>query len=122
MKTKEEPKKRKTRQEILDHKERLRTIENRFLQMNIPARSFCFSHNFTVYPAVQRDGRLKLFKQHHEHFLPVDAKTYSQYEKSEQMEMCAVMDETYEAFYEKHKSKGKGRYREIQNKSINNSQ
>ena len=120
MTNKTEKKKRKTRQEILDHKERLRTIENRFLEMNIPARQFCFSHNFTVYPAVQRDGRLRLFKQHHEHFLPVDAKSYSQFELSDQMEMCAVMDETYEAFYEKHKSKGKGRYREITNSKINN--
>ena len=117
----EEKNKRKSRQEILDHKKRLRVIENRFLEMNVLARSFCFSHNFTVYPAVQKDGRLRLFKQHHEHFLPVDVKTYSQYEKSEQMEMCAVMDETYEAFYEKHKSKGKGRYLQIENRRIQQS-
>ncbi len=117
-----EKKKRKTPQEILNQKKSLRNIENRFLEMNVEARSFCFSHNFTVYPAVQKDGRLRLFKQHHEHFLPIDAKTYSQYERSEQMEMCAVMDETYESFYNKHKARGKGKFMQIQNRAIENSQ
>ena len=113
-------KKKTNYQERLEKRKRLEDIEKRFLERNVDAMRFCFSNNCTVYPAVQKDGRLKLFIQHHERFKPVSEKTYSQYEKSEQMEMVADLDIAYEEFYNKNKHRGFGPYREIKNSKINN--
>ncbi len=105
-----------TARERIAEKKRLIDVETRFLDRNTEAMCFCFSHNLTVYPALQKNNRLKLFVQHHEGFLEVGPETYDQYDKQEQMEMVAKIDLTYEEFYKKHKSKGRGKYREITHK------
>ena len=117
---KEVKKKRLSQEEILQKRKRKIDVEHRFLQRNILAMRFALSNNCTVYPAVQKDGRLKLFIQHHENFKEVGPTTYSQYDSTEQMEMVADLDIAYENFYIKNKHRGFGEYREVKNSKINN--
>jgi len=120
MKEAEKKKKKLSQAEIIAKKKRKIDVEHRFLQRNILAMRFALSNNCTVYPAVQKSGRLKLFIQHHENFKEVSSKTYSQYESSEQMEMVADLDIAYEGFYNKNKHRGFGDYHEVKNSKINN--
>tara|TARA_R110000868_G_scaffold236497_1_gene490523 strand:+ start:761 stop:1111 length:351 start_codon:yes stop_codon:yes gene_type:complete len=105
--------KRLTTKERLEEKKRKLEVERRFLDKNFKAMKFCFSHNLTIYPALQTDNSLKLFVQHHEHFEELNGVSYDQSNLNDQIEMVAAIDFRYEEFYKKHKSKGLGRFRNV---------
>jgi len=103
--------KRRTRQDILEEKQRLLDVDKRFLDPNMIARKFCWSHKLTVYPALQRNTNfLRVFVQHHEPFLPVSEDLYDQDNPKHIKEMYAEIDIKYEEFYEQHKHKGEGKF------------
>lgn len=81
-------------------------LKIRFLQRDIEAMKFCNDNGFTVYASSQQNGKVKVFKQKGEKFLPVNNIEYSQYEKNDIMAYHILIDETYIKAYEKN---GKGK-------------
>lgn len=79
-------------------------LKVRFLKRNIDAMKFCISKGFTVYAAAKWNGKVKVFKQQGERFLPVNNIEYNQNEKNEVMAYHVLIDETYIEAYEKYKS------------------
>ena len=89
----------KTRKEVAAEKMRLAKVQSRFLSPNLKARKFCWSHNFTVYPAAQPGGKVKVFVQKGEKFKPLSHQLYDQYDEQQVMEYHAVIDAEYERVY-----------------------
>ena len=88
-------KKTKTRAEIVAEKKKLQAINDAYYERDWDAQRYCNKHGFTVYAAMQKSGRLKIFSQVGEKFKPVSDREYDQEELKDIKQMAYDMDQKY---------------------------